>query len=73
MDVRFKTPANFFVCGQTQFGKSYMVRRMLNHLEEMFHPLPTKTIYCYEEYQKEFDEFPSNVELVEGFPRDLTN
>ncbi len=51
MDVRFKTPANFFVCGQTQCGKSYMVRRMLNHLEEMFHPLPTKTIYCYGEYQ----------------------
>ena len=72
MDVRFKTPANFFVCGQTQCGKSYMDRRMLNHLEEMFHPLPTKTIYCYGEYQKEFDEFPSNVELLEGFPNNLS-
>ena len=49
-----------------------MVRPMLNHLEEMFHPLPTKTIYCYGEYQKEFDEFPSNVELVEGFPNNLS-
>ncbi len=72
MEVRFKTPVNFYVCGQTQCGKSYMVRRILNHLEEMFHPLPTKTIYCYGEYQKEFDEFPSNVELVEGFPSDLS-
>ncbi len=49
-----------------------MVRPMLNYLEEMFHPLPTKTIYCYREYQKEFDEFPSNVELIEGFPSDLS-
>jgi hypothetical protein len=55
MDVRFKTPANFYFSGQTQSGKSYMVRRMLNNLEEMFHPLPSKIIYCYGEYQKEFD------------------
>ena len=71
MDVRFKTPANFYICGQTQCGKSYMVRRMLNHLEEMFSPVPTKTVYCYGEFQKEFDEFPPNVELIEGFPNDV--
>ena len=71
MDVRFKTPANFYICGQTQCGKSYMVRQMLNHLEEMFYPFPTKIIYCYGEYQKEFDEFPLNVQLLEGFPNDI--
>ena len=67
MDVRFKTPANFYICGQTQCGKSNMVRRMLWHLEDLFHPVPTKVVYCYGAYQKEFDELPSNVELVEGF------
>ncbi len=46
MDVRFKSPANFYICGQTQSGKSYFVRRMLNHLEEMFYPLPSKIVYC---------------------------
>ena len=71
MDVRFKTPANFYVCGQTQSGKSYMVRCMLRHLEELFNPVPTKIVYCYGEYQKEFEEFPPNIELVEGFPNDL--
>ncbi len=44
---------------------------MLNHLEELFHPVPTKIIYCYREYLKEFDEFPSNVELIQGFPNDV--
>ena len=71
MDVRFKTPANFYICGQTQSGKSYFVRRMLNHLEEMFHPLPSKIVYCYGEYQKEFDEFHPNVELIQGIPNDV--
>jgi hypothetical protein len=44
---------------------------MLNHLEEMFHPLPSKIVYCYGEYQKEFDEFHPNVELIQGFPNDV--
>ena len=34
-------------------------------------PVPTKTIHCYGEYQKKFDELPPSVELVEGFPNNL--
>ena len=74
MDVRFKTPANFYVSGQSQSGKSHLVRRMLHHLEELFYPVPTKVIYCYGEYQKEFDELSRampNLELTEGFPDGL--
>ena len=78
MDVRFKTPANLFICGQSQSGKSHLVRSMLHHLEDLFYPVPTRVIYCYGEYQKEFDKMSnmeldkmSNVELVEGFRNDL--
>ena len=49
------------------------MRNMLHYLEELFYPVPTKTIYCYGEYQKEFDELPPNVELVEGFPDNLND
>ena len=73
MDVRFKMPANFYICGQTQAGKSHFTHRMLRHLEELFYPVPTKIIYCYGEYQKKFDELPSNVELMEGFPDNLSD
>ena len=50
-----------------------MVRRMLAHLDELFHPVPTKIVYCYGEYQKEFEELPSNVTLVQGFPNNLND
>ena len=70
MEVRFRTPANIYICGQSQSGKSHLVRSMLRHLNDLFYPVPTKIIYCYGEYQKEFDEF-SNIELVEGFPDNL--
>ena len=68
MDVQFKTPANFYTCGQTQCGKSYMARGMLQHLDKLFYLVPTKIKYCYGEYQKEFGELPSNVfgKLSEG-------
>ena len=70
MDARFKTPTNFFICGQSRSGKSHLVRSMLHRLEDLFYPVPTRVIYCYGEYQKEFDEM-YNVELIEGFPYDL--
>ena len=46
---------------------------MLRYLEELFYPIPKKTIYCYGEYQKEFDQLPPNLELVEGFPDNLND
>ena len=70
MDVRFKVPSNFYISGQSQCGKSYLVRRLLYHLNELFHPVPSKVIYCYGEYQKEFDQL-RGVEFIEGFPQDL--
>ena len=73
MDVRFKTPANFYISGQTQAGKSHFTRHMLRHLEELFYPVPTKIIYCYGECQKKFDELPPNVELMEGFPDNVND
>ena len=74
MDVRFKLPANFFICGQSQSGKSYLVRSLLCHLKELFDPVPTKIIYCYREYQVAFDDMGrtiSNIDFVEGFPHNL--
>lgn len=38
--------------------------------ERTVSPVPTKIIYSYREYQKEFDEL-SDIELIEGFPNDL--
>ena len=70
MDVRL-TPANVYVCGQTQCGKSNTVRRMLYYLEEMFYPCPEKVFYCYGEYQKEFAQLHPNIDLIEGFLNDV--
>ena len=74
MDIRFKTPANFYVCGMSQSGKTSLIRSMLKILEELFHPIPTQVIYCFGQPQKEFNELVKivpKIKLVEGFPDDL--
>jgi GTPase SAR1 family protein len=71
MDVRFKTPANFYICGQSQSGKSYLVRSMLRNLEELFFPVPSKVIYCFGEFQKEFDELSEALPNIYSSFRDF--
>ena len=74
MDVRFKAPANFYICGQSQCGKSFLVRSILNHLDELFNPVPSKIVYCYGAYQSAFDDLMQNIPditFVEGFPENL--
>ena len=73
MDIRFKTPANFYVCGPTQCGKSHLVRSLLHAAGELFYPTPSKIIYCYGEHQKEFNQLPAHVTLVRGLPPNLYN
>ena len=45
----------------TLFGRAVLSPSYENHL------------YCYGEYQKEFDQLPPKVELVEGFPVNLND
>ena len=74
MDVRFRTPANFYICGASQSGKSFFLRSMLRNLEYLFSSIPSKIIYSYGVYQKEFAELSKtvpNIQFVEGFPNDL--
>ena len=74
MDVRFRTPANFYICRQSQCGKSHLVKSMLYHLEELFDPATTKIIYCYGEYQTVFNDMMHtmpNISFVEGLSEDL--
>ena len=71
MDVRFKTPANFYISGQSQTGKSYLVRQLLYNLNDLFDPVPSIIVHCFAEHQEVFhdmvQEIP-NISFVKGFP-----
>ena len=74
MDVRFRTPANFYIYGASQSGKSFFLRSTLRNLEYLFSSISSKIIYSYGVYQKEFAKLSKtvpNIQFVEGFPNDL--
>ena len=76
MDVRFKTPANFYICGQSQCGKNSLVRSTLHHRDELFEPKITKIIFCYGEYLSAFDSMMQtipNLTFVEGLAENLND
>ena len=74
IDVRFKTPANFYVCGPSQSGKSHLIRSMLLNLSNLFTTVPTRILYLAGEKQKEFEQLTEtipNISVVIGFPDNI--
>lgn len=65
-----KGPFTSVVSGPTGCGKSFFIRDLLHHRQEMFSPVPDRVIWCYGIYQSLYDEIP-DVTFLEGFPTNL--
>ena len=74
IDVRFKTPANFYVCGPSQSGKYHLIRSMLLNLSNLFTTVPTRILCLAGEKQKKFEQLTEtipNISVVIGFPDNI--
>ena len=67
MDPRMKHPFTCIIAGPTGSGKTYFVRRLLAHIEEMMKPLPDHIVWYYGEWQPIYATI-RGVEFVEGLP-----
>lgn len=67
MSTVLLAPFTCFIAGPSGCGKTQLVLRLIKHADEMISPRPTKIIWCYGIYQREFDKWP-NVEFREGLP-----
>jgi hypothetical protein len=67
MDVRLKHAFTCTVAGPTSSGKTWFMFRLIKHFESMITPPPEKIVYCYEEFQPMFEEYPT-VGFQEGLP-----
>ena len=67
MDPRLKHPLTCIIAGPTGSGKSYFVRRLLAHKEEMMKPVPEHIVWYYGEWQPIYATM-RDVEFVEGLP-----
>lgn len=74
MDPRLKHPFPLCCAGPTTCGKSSFVRKLLECGEDMIENAPEKIIWCYGEYQPQFEEMRAsipNIEFIEGLPSNL--
>ena len=68
-DPRWKHAFTALISGPTSCGKSWWVKRFIEHLSEMVTPTPDEVIYCYSEYQPMFDSLKEKgVQFIEGLP-----
>ena len=70
--LQFETPSSFIVCGPTNSGKTWFVKRMLENARLMFKEPPTFVLYCYGSVRQPiFDDMQQNVKNIcfhEGLP-----
>ena len=67
MSLPLKHPFTATLCGPTGCGKTLWIFRLIEHLDKMIEPSPTKVMYCYGEYQPIFAKYP-RVIFNEGLP-----
>ncbi|GFS70106.1 uncharacterized protein TNCV_2199501 [Trichonephila clavipes] len=65
-----KTPFYMLICGPSNSGETYFVKRLLD--TKLIKPIPSKIIWCYGAYQELFNEI-LDVEFHEGIPHDIEN
>lgn len=65
---KVKHPFSMLICGPSNSGKTYFVKRLLD--TKIIHPQPSRVLWCYGAYQKLFEEM-KNVEFHEGLPSDI--
>lgn len=77
MDLRFLHPCTGLIVGGTGSGKTYLVKQLIEHREDMFDVTFTDIIYYYTEWQCLFDdlatshhvEFRQELPLLQDHPR----
>ena len=48
-------------------GKTEFVKKLINNVEDMFHPVPSEIVWCYGEWQSFYSDYP-NIRFIEGLP-----
>lgn len=62
-------PSSILLSGPSGSGKSFWMKRLVEHAKQMFSPSIDKVTLCYAEMQPLYNEM--NVDLLEGMPANL--
>lgn len=66
-----KHPFNCIICGPTCCGKTYLLKKIIEHKDDVIMDFPPNILYCYKSWQDAFTELKSdfiNIEFLQGLP-----
>ena len=67
----FKHPANIFISGPRESGKTEFVKKMIEYREDLFDILPQQVVWCYKEWQSAYNILQgSKIKFFLGIPDD---
>ena len=66
----FSCPANYFIAGMSNSGKSYWVFKLLQHKNSLFQKPPVKILYCYSIWQPLYEKMENDMDIhfYKGLP-----
>lgn len=64
---KLQHPFTMLVSGPTGSGKSFFVKDLIQHKQDMFSTIPDKIVWFYGIYQSMYDEI-QDVTFIEGLP-----
>jgi len=68
-DLRFKIPCGMIISGPSNSGKTQLLLRILDSVNELFTPVPKAIIYCYGEYHSFIPQLESKgIQIFSGLP-----
>ena len=68
--IKFVDNSNFIISGSSCSGKTTLIKRILLNTTELFITEPTKILFCYQSWQKSYDDILKlkNVTFMEKLP-----
>jgi len=70
-DLKFKIPFGMIISGPSNSGKTKLLLRILDSVNELFTPEPSAIVYCYGEYHSYIPKLESKgFKIFSGLPSD---
>ena len=69
--IKFMDNSNFIISGSSCSGKTTLIKRILLNTEHLFVTEPTKIIFCFQSWQKSYEDIlklKQNVTFIETLP-----
>ena len=73
-DVRFQCPANIFISGPSNSGKTHFVNKLLKNSDELMTKKIKFVLIYYQHWQKTYDDIKKmfkNIKFIQGAPANL--